>query len=294
MTSQAAEEEDTPCCCNSNEQQAGNHVAAASSVAAPPRAPASASTATSAFVSTWYRRLLPQECVSFCSPDGRQLFKEAINSPENYMQIYFPLAEQFTTQAEPAYCGLATLAMCLNALEIDPQRIWKGPWRWYSEELFDCCTPLSVAKEQGISLSEFKRIAECNSVIAQVTRATKDLTLDDFRDIVKRSCASSNEIAVLNYSRKALNQTGDGHFSPIGGYHPGRDMVLVLDVARFKYPPHWVKLSLAFEAIQRMDESIGLPRGVVVLKASDDTTQKHVNRSPKPSCCRVSTENSRQ
>lgn len=24
-----------------------------------------------------------------------------------------------------------------------------------------------------------------------------------------------------------------------GGYHPGRDMVLILDTARFKYPPHW-------------------------------------------------------
>ena len=24
-----------------------------------------------------------------------------------------------------------------------------------------------------------------------------------------------------------------------GGYHAERDMVLILDTARFKYPPHW-------------------------------------------------------
>ncbi|RAW34818.1 hypothetical protein PC110_g8874 [Phytophthora cactorum] len=69
---------------------------------------------------SFHRRNLPQSCIAFSSPEGRQLFTEAINSNKNYMQIYFPLAEQFITQAEPAYCGLATLAMCLNALQIDP------------------------------------------------------------------------------------------------------------------------------------------------------------------------------
>jgi len=34
--------------------------------------------------------------------------------------------------------------MALNALSIDPGRVWKGPWRWFSEEMLDCCTPLEV------------------------------------------------------------------------------------------------------------------------------------------------------
>ena len=34
-------------------------------------------------------------------------------------------------QDEPAYCGLASLAMTLNTLNIDPRRTWKGPWRWW-------------------------------------------------------------------------------------------------------------------------------------------------------------------
>ena len=29
---------------------------------------------------------------------------------------------------------------------------------------------------------------------------------------------------------------GDGHFSPLGGYNEDKDMVLILDTARFKYP----------------------------------------------------------
>ncbi|POM64236.1 Glutathione gamma-glutamylcysteinyltransferase [Phytophthora palmivora] len=231
------------------------------------------STVTSSAVqSSFHRRHLPLDCIAFSSPEGRKLFTEAINSSNNYMQIYFPLAEQFITQAEPAFCGLATLAMCLNALQIDPGRLWKGPWRWFSEELFDCCTSLSVAKEKGISMSEFICLARCNGVLTEDYRATNDFTLEQFRDIVKRSCATNSEIVVLNYSRQVLGQTGDGHFSPIGGYHAERDMVLLMDVARFKYPPHWVKLSRVFESMQRVDQSMNLPRGLVVLKESAHAT----------------------
>lgn len=54
------------------------------------------------------------------------------------------------TQDEPAYCGLATLAMVLNALFIDPGRTWKGPWRWFNERMLDCCKPLEEVKQEGI------------------------------------------------------------------------------------------------------------------------------------------------
>lgn len=62
-----------------------------------------------------------------------------------------------------------------------------------------------------------------------------------------------------------LVQTGTGHFSPIGGYHAGRDMALILDVARFKYPPHWVPLSLLWEAMNTLDEASGHRRGYAFL-----------------------------
>ena len=46
------------------------------------------------------------------------------------LEVYFRLAEQFRTQDEPAFCGLSTLTMVLNALAVDPKRVWKGVWRW--------------------------------------------------------------------------------------------------------------------------------------------------------------------
>lgn len=58
------------------------------------------------------------------------------------------------TQDEPAYCGLASLAMVLNALAIDPKRAWKGPWRWFHEQMLDCCQPLSQVLQTGIVLDQ--------------------------------------------------------------------------------------------------------------------------------------------
>jgi len=51
---------------------------------------------------------------------------------------------------------------------------------------------------------------------------------------VTSSPPPAKELLIVSYSRKVLGQTGDGHFSPIGGYHKSRDLVLIMDVARFK------------------------------------------------------------
>jgi len=70
-------------------------------------------------------------------------------------------------------------------------------------------------------------------------------------------------------------QTGTGHFSPIGGYHAGQDMALILDVARFKYPPHWVPLQLLWEAMNTTDDSTGLLRGCLLLPIFLSLTLDH-------------------
>jgi glutathione gamma-glutamylcysteinyltransferase len=42
------------------------------------------------------------------------------------MEGFYRLVSYFQTQSEPAFCGLASLSMVLNALAIDPGRKWKG------------------------------------------------------------------------------------------------------------------------------------------------------------------------
>jgi len=79
---------------------------------------------------SFHQRALPSPpATAFSSESGRLKFREALLA--GYVEGYFLLAEQFRTQDEPAFCGLSTLVMLLNALQVDPMRVWKV--------LFRCC-----------------------------------------------------------------------------------------------------------------------------------------------------------
>ncbi|CAK8543633.1 unnamed protein product [Lathyrus sativus] len=210
-----------------------------------------------------YRRLLPSPpCFDFASSHGKQLFVEGIQN--GTMEGFYRLISYFQTQSEPAYCGLASLAMVLNALAIDPGRKWKGPWRWFDESMLDCCEPLEIVKARGITFGKLVCLAHCAGAKVEAFHASQS-TINDFRKYVHK-CSSSDDCHLISsYHRGALKQTGTGHFSPIGGYHVGKDMALILDVARFKYPPHWVPLSVLWEGMNYIDESTGKSRGFMLI-----------------------------
>jgi glutathione gamma-glutamylcysteinyltransferase len=56
-----------------------------------------------------------------------------------------------------------------------------------------------------------------------------------FQSIIIACSRRSNMFLTVNFHRKSLNQTGTGHFGPVAAYNNKRNMVLVLDVAKFKY-----------------------------------------------------------
>ncbi len=206
---------------------------------------------------------MPASSIAFSSEVGRRLFRESLES--GHLEAFFPLIEQFHTQADPAFCGLGSLVMVLNALGVDPGRVWRGPWRWFSEELLDCCTPLAKVRLTGVTMDEVACLARCNGAEVELGSSARQ-SLDEFRSAVDDATRSARQLLILSYCRSALGQTGAGHFSPVGAYHVERDMLLVLDVARFKYPPHWVPLGVMFDAMQRPDPVTGRPRGWLSLR----------------------------
>lgn len=171
--------------------------------------------------------------------------------------------------------------MVLNALSIDPGRLWKGPWRWYVEEMLDCCKDLETVKVEGIDFDEWACLARCNGLCVLPKRAEKN-TVEDLRAAVlasarknkdKKSGGGVQNFVVVSYTRKGLSQSGGGHFSPIAGYNADTDMCLLLDVARFKYPPHWIKLPLLFSAMKPCDSATGKSRGFYVVSADPNPSQ---------------------
>eukprot|EP00467_Chlorarachnion_reptans_P022901 CAMPEP_0114510510 /NCGR_PEP_ID=MMETSP0109-20121206/13837_1 /TAXON_ID=29199 /ORGANISM="Chlorarachnion reptans, Strain CCCM449" /LENGTH=567 /DNA_ID=CAMNT_0001689845 /DNA_START=80 /DNA_END=1783 /DNA_ORIENTATION=- len=219
---------------------------------------------------SFYKRELPSNCIRFAGDEGVRMFQDALAAGTG--SAYFPLAEQFRTQDEPAFCGLSTLTMVLNALSIDPGRIWKGGWRWFSEEMLDCCESLERIRKQGIAFDKLACLASCNGAAVETWRARGlDSDEEHLRQAVKEACSTSTHFLIACYSRSVLGQTGEGHFSPIAAYHEESDMVLIMDTARFKYPPHWVPLKLLVKAMQKEVEDSGKPRGYMRLsRASGD------------------------
>ncbi|HET7608375.1 MAG TPA: phytochelatin synthase family protein [Gammaproteobacteria bacterium] len=213
---------------------------------------------------TLYMRPLPATLAALDSAAGRAAFQRALLA--GTLEGYFKIAQQFHTQADPAFCGLGSLVSALNALGIDPKRAWKGSWRWFSEELLDCCKSLDEVRRAGITLDEAACLARCSNAEVTVRRAG-EASAGEFREhLLAAATASDGPVLIANYSRSAVGQTGTGHFSPIAGFDAATDQALVLDTARFKYPPHWMPVELLFAAMQERDADTGDTRGWLLLR----------------------------
>ena len=231
---------------------------------------------------TFYGRPLPQNLVDYRSTESKTRLCRGLQT--GYAVPYLSLSSCFNIQAEPAYCGISTLAIILNALRVDPQRIWRTIWRWYTEELLECCRPLEHVKTYGITLEEFVCLANCNGAVATLVRPSDSKEqFEKFVQTLERVCTGSRfskeepfdeenpeEFMAVSYSRAALGQTGDGHFSPIAAMDRKTNSVLIFDTVRYKYPPYWVPIELLFQSMLPLDSVTGKSRGYVVLKAKKE------------------------
>ncbi|GMP91670.1 hypothetical protein CsSME_00042261 [Camellia sinensis var. sinensis] len=91
-------------------------------------------------------------------------------------------------------------------------------------------------------------------------------SLEQFTNCVIQTTLTEELYMILSYSRKTVNQTGDGHFSPMDAYHKGRDMLLILDVARYKYPFHWLPRMTVWDAMNEIDKETDETRGFMMVR----------------------------
>ena len=218
--------------------------------------------------SSLFRRVLPPCCVGLTTKEGRAIFNEAL-AAGGCEGSFFTLLSFLHTQAEPAFCGLASLTTVLNALSVDPLRQWhRSQWRFFEEEHLDCCVALEEVRRVGVVLEELACLARCNGAAVLAMRRAPALdgdaagccpgerccttlpgcdisTVVDFEEAVRAACClrTPQTHVIVSISRQALGQTGSGHYAPVGAWCPATEahpaMVLLLDTARFKYEPHW-------------------------------------------------------
>lgn len=209
---------------------------------------------------------LPAGVIAFDSPQGEALFAEA-----KARNDYFPLSIHFTTQINPAYCGPASIAMVLNALDLPrpPSKLTLGLGLFDQENIFTPATDkvktAAAIQHAGMTLDELGGVLAAHSLTVAVTHAA-DSSLAAFRKTAVAAIADNDHFIVVNYLRKAIGQESGGHISPLAAYDAASDRFLILDVSRYKYPPVWVTAAALFGAMDTPDsDNHGLTRGYVLV-----------------------------
>ena len=120
--------------------------------------------------------------------------------------------------------------------------------------------------DDGMTFEEFLYLAECNGA-SVVPFLASNSSLSQFQSAILAACTRRLDDVrlVCSYNRSTLQQTGTGHFSPIAAYHAEENLVLILDVARFKYPTHWIPVELLWQSMCTIDPTTGRTRGFYLL-----------------------------
>ncbi len=118
---------------------------------------------------------------------------------------------------------------------------------------------------QGTTLDQLGALVAYHGLNGEVHHAG-DETLDAFRANASEALSARDHYVIINYLRKALGQEIGGHISPLAAYDEKQDRFLILDVARYKYPPVWVSAADLYAAMNTPDiVNGGKTRGYVLV-----------------------------
>lgn len=199
------------------------------------------------------------------SADGSERFTRSAAGP-----TALSLLANLETEMYLTFCGPASLAIALNSLGIrEPTPAVFHPYRRVTQESLFTAENLAVKSYSavqiaGLTLEQLAVFGRNLGAEAEAMHAD-DMSVDALRTRLRAAMADPSHRVILNYSRIPLGQSGDGHISPAAAYDEASDSVLILDVARYKYPPVWVPLTMLHAAMLRPDADSGRARGMLIL-----------------------------
>ncbi|MBK8771912.1 MAG: phytochelatin synthase family protein [Rhizobiales bacterium] len=196
---------------------------------------------------------LPPALVSSASDQGQSLLIGAESR-----KAYFPLADHFVTQLNQAFCGVASMTMVLNASGLPAPAVPEfDPYRTFTQDnvltpATESVLPVDTIKKMGITLDQLGGMLSTYPLTVNVRHAA-DSSADSFRKEASAALNTPGNFVIINYLRKAIGQEKGGHISPLAAYDADEDRFLILDVARYKYPPVWVKTADLYGAMNTQD-----------------------------------------
>lgn len=208
---------------------------------------------------------IPSQLFSLSHPIGQQRLMQS-----DYRQAYWPLATYFETQRNQAYCSVATSVIALNALGLPrPATSLYPDFPFFTQQDFFTGISKTVADPERVA-QEGMTLDQLETVLAHYPVRTEKFSAEalnvvQLRELLKKHLREQDRFVLFNFNRSFIGEVGAGHWSPLAAYHEPSDSVLLMDVARYKYPPVWVPLSDLLRGAQDPDSLSGKARGLLVL-----------------------------
>jgi hypothetical protein len=194
----------------------------------------------------------------------------------DYSADFFHYQAGLDVQINQAYCAVASSAALLNSLRpfilddlpIDPIYA-PHPYATQTSLLRrNKCVNRNVIRYNdtwdgifhapgGLSLGQASQLLKCHlpptwKVTAHQVDPSNAASFD-IRRALGQALKDPASRVIINYDRAVLGQEGHGHFSPLASYSEREDAFLIMDVAKYKYPPVWVPTGRLVAAMGSVD-----------------------------------------
>ena len=199
------------------------------------------------------------------TPEGKVL-RARIPADADYWQ----LIPNFAVQQTQSYCAVASAVTVLNAMPIakpvDPSY---APYAYFTQSNFFTPEVAKIITAQTVLAQGMTR-EEMAETLARHEVKTRSIGGDafsekDLRVLLKSALGDDGQFVLANYFRGTFGQVGGGHWSALAAYDAQSDSVLILDVAKYKYAPAWISISLLRQSISTLDTTSNKARGLVIV-----------------------------
>lgn len=183
---------------------------------------------------------------------------------------YWQLIPTFAVQSTQSYCSVASAITVLNAMPIKkPVDPAYAPYAYFTQSNYFTSDVVKIISPQTVLQMGMTREQMAETLVAQGVRAESIAgdTLNDesLRTLLQKALLDDGQFVLANYLRANLGQVGGGHWSVLAAFDAQSDRVLILDVAKYKYPPAWVNISTLRQAIATIDTTSNKARGLVIV-----------------------------
>lgn len=216
------------------------------------------------FTESWARSA--DRLIALNTPEGATIFQHGKSTP-----YFWNLYLQYSPQANLTYCSIASSVTVLNALQFPAPAVpTHGSYRFFTQENFfsdavQRVLPAELVKEKGATLNQISAALKVIGASVKTFHAN-ETSLDRFRYLALDAMSHQKGYVIVNYGRTALGQEGGGHMSPLAAYDKLSDRFLILDVARYRYPPIWVKAHDLWAAMNSSDQDAKEIRGFLIVE----------------------------